>query len=150
MSIEMLSQKIISSLPYGKTFLFVHGLQYIDEFNVIGNYSFKGDEYFYRDHFVNKHIIPGVILLEMMGQIGMVCHLSYLTGAYLRSNNFYPILSNLNADFLDPALPGESLTVKATKKYFRNNTLKSEVLLYNEKKLLIAKLDGIVKCLIDQ
>ena len=146
MSLHNLSQDLISSLPYGSSFLFVHEIEFVNEDFIIGNYSFSGDEYFYRDHFYTMNILPGVILLEMMGQIGMVTHLSFLTGAFKKPFTFYPILSNLTAEFIDKAVPGEILRVKGVKKYFRNNTLKSDVFLYNKNDIILARLEGVVKC----
>ncbi|PIX14108.1 MAG: hydroxymyristoyl-ACP dehydratase, partial [Flavobacteriaceae bacterium CG_4_8_14_3_um_filter_31_8] len=75
------SQKIISFLPYTKPFLFVDEITQISENGVIGNYTFKENEYFYKGHFINKPITPGVILTETMAQIGVVC-----LGIYLLKN----------------------------------------------------------------
>ena len=36
-----------------------------------GYYTFKNDEYFYQGHFKDNPITPGVILTEVMAQIGV-------------------------------------------------------------------------------
>src|SRR5438128_1662732 len=64
---------ILSKLPYSKPFLFVDRLHSITENGVEGSYTFPNDSYFYAGHFSNNPITPGVILTEVMAQIGVVC-----------------------------------------------------------------------------
>ena len=69
----MTEQEIIALLPYQEPFLFVDELTTISSEGVTGNYTFKKDAYFYKGHFKNNPITPGVILTECMAQIGLVC-----------------------------------------------------------------------------
>ena len=69
----MTSNKIISLLPYQHPFLFVDGLTEISENGITGFYTLKKEEYFYQGHFKDNPITPGVILTEVMAQIGVVC-----------------------------------------------------------------------------
>ena len=69
----MKKETIIQLLPYQAPFLFVEELTYISENRIEGYYTFKNDEYFYQGHFKDKPITPGVILTEVMAQIGVVC-----------------------------------------------------------------------------
>ena len=52
--------------------MFVDELISLSEHDAEGFYTFKKDEYFYQGHFKNNPIIPGVILTEVMAQIGVV------------------------------------------------------------------------------
>ena len=81
-------KKIIKLLPYQAPFLFVEQLTYISENKVKGYYTFKNDEYFYKGHFKDNPITPGVILTEVMAQIGLVC-----LGIYLLKDQFSEIKS---------------------------------------------------------
>ena len=79
----MTTNQIIKKLPYQSPFLFVDELTEITENGVIGNYTFKENEFFYEGHFKKNPITPGVILTETMAQIGVVC-----LGIYLLKNEF--------------------------------------------------------------
>ena len=64
---------IISNLPYSKPFLFVDEIICIDENGVEGEYTFDENLDFYKGHFNENPVTPGVILTEVMAQIGVVC-----------------------------------------------------------------------------
>lgn len=69
----MKTQAIIDLLPYQAPFLFVEELTLVSDNGTEGYYTFKEDEYFYKGHFKDSPITPGVILTEVMAQIGVVC-----------------------------------------------------------------------------
>ena len=69
---------IIQYLPYSKPFLFVDELLEVSENGVSGTYTFSESEFFYKGHFKENPITPGVILTETMAQIGLVCLGIYL------------------------------------------------------------------------
>jgi 3-hydroxyacyl-[acyl-carrier-protein] dehydratase len=128
----MTKQDIISKLPYSKPFLFVDELLYIDENRVEGTYTFDSTLDFYKGHFKDNPITPGVILTEVMAQIGVVC-----LGIYLLNNTFSKntsiALTSSNIDFLKPVFPNEKVTVISEKVYFRFGKLKCKIEMKNEK-----------------
>jgi 3-hydroxyacyl-[acyl-carrier-protein] dehydratase len=132
--------EIIKNLPYQKPFLFVDELTEISEHGVTGNYTFKNNEFFYKGHFKNNPITPGVILTEAMAQIGVVC-----LGIYLLKNEFrlekkiQIALTSSQVDFFISVLPNEKVTVISEKKYFRFNKLKCSVQMINEKSELVCR-----------
>ena len=71
-------KEIIEALPYRPPFLFVDALEEVTENGSKGYYQLKKDEYFYQGHFPDNPITPGVILIEIMAQIGLVCYGIYL------------------------------------------------------------------------
>ena len=75
----MKKNTIIQLLPYKPPFLFVEELSHISENGSEGYYTFKNDEFFYQGHFKDRPITPGVILIEVMAQIGVVCLGIYLS-----------------------------------------------------------------------
>ena len=144
----MKKETIIQLLPYQAPFLFVDELTYISENRSEGYYTFKNDEYFYKGHFKDKPITPGVILTEVMAQIGVVC-----LGIYLLKNDFSEIkkpqiaLTSNEVNFFLPVRPKERVKVVSEKIYFRFNKLKCKVHLFNEKKELVCNgtISGMLK-----
>jgi 3-hydroxyacyl-[acyl-carrier-protein] dehydratase len=122
---------ILSKLPYSKPFLFVDRIVRIDEEGVEGEYTFDGNSDFYKGHFKDNPVTPGVILTEVMAQIGLVC-----LGAYLlknKLNNKTSIaLTSTDIEFLKPVFPNEKVTVISQKIYFRFGKLKCKVSMKNE------------------
>lgn len=138
-----ISKKIIHALPYGPNFCFVDSISYVDDSQIIGKYTFKKNLFFYNSHFANKPLVPGVIILETMGQVGMVCHLIYLTNDY--EFNFMPVLSNVESEFYNNVNYDEELTIIGKKIYFRHKILKSNVELYKADGSIGARLTANIK-----
>ncbi|MDX1428125.1 MAG: hypothetical protein R3206_09910, partial [Salegentibacter mishustinae] len=65
-------KNILKKLPYTKPFLFVDELLKVNENSAEGRYTFPVDSFFYKGHFKNNPVTPGVILTECMAQIGVV------------------------------------------------------------------------------
>ena len=132
----MTKQEIISKLPYSKPFLFVDELLHIDENGVEGTFTFDENLDFYKGHFKDNPITPGVILTEVMAQIGVVC-----LGIYLFNNEFNKsttiALTSTEIEFLKPVYPNEKVTVISEKLYFRFGKLKCKVVMKNEKNEII-------------
>ena len=128
----MKKEDIISKLPYSKPFLFVDELLHIDENGVEGCYTFDENLDFYKGHFKDNPVTPGVILTEVMAQIGLVC-----LGIYLLNDTFNETtaiaLSSSEISFLKPVFPNEKVIVISEKIYFRFGKLKCNVCMKNEK-----------------
>ena len=136
----MTSKEIISKLPYQKPFLFVDEITEISSEKVIGNHTFRDDEYFYQGHFKENPITPGVILTETMAQIGVVCLGIYLMESEkVLTENLKIALTSHQIDFYLPVLPNEKVTVVSEKVYFRFQKLKCEVKMYNQQEKLVCK-----------
>ncbi|MFD2915284.1 3-hydroxyacyl-ACP dehydratase FabZ family protein [Psychroserpens luteus] len=143
----MTSKDIINLLPYQEPFLFVDELNMISSEGVTGNYTFSKDAYFYKGHFKNNPITPGVILTECMAQIGLVCLGIYMLKDELSEGNPQIALTSSQVDFFLPVFPGEKVTVVSEKEVFRFNKLKCNVKLYNEKNELVCrgKISGMIQ-----
>jgi 3-hydroxyacyl-[acyl-carrier-protein] dehydratase len=124
-------QNIISKLPYSKPFLFVDTLVRVDENGVEGNYTFDENHDFYKGHFKDNPVTPGVILTEVMAQIGVVCLGLYLLNDSLTATTSIALTSTA-IDFLKPVFPKEKVTVISEKVYFRFGKLKCNVKMVNE------------------
>jgi 3-hydroxyacyl-[acyl-carrier-protein] dehydratase len=123
---------ILSKLPYSKPFLFVDKIIDINEDGVEGEYTFDENLDFYKGHFKDKPVTPGVILIEVMAQIGLVCLGIFLLNEKVNSISLIALTST-SIDFLKPVYPKEKVTVISEKSYFRFGKLKCKVIMKNEK-----------------
>ncbi len=134
----MESTEIIAKLPYSEPFLFADEILSVSSEMITGNYTFKRDSYFYKGHFKNYPITPGVILTECMAQIGLVCFGIFLLKDEQIEENRSFALSSTEIDFFKPVFPNEKVTVVSEKIYFRFNKLKCKVKMLNSKDQTIA------------
>ncbi len=145
-----IGNKIIERLPYLPSFLFVDEISHVDQESIIGHYTFSKTETFYNSHFKHKPITPGIILIEMMGQIGLVSHLVFLNELHNNNTLFHPILSYVESDFYKEVQVEERLTIIGKKIYLRNGLIKSKIELYDTKETLCTTLTAQLKLVIDK
>lgn len=143
---RMTAPEIITKLPYTTPFLFVDDLVSVDENGVTGTFTFKEGLDFYKGHFINNPVTPGVILTECMAQIGLVCLGIFLVGKDLCEASQIGLTST-DIEFLKPVFPGEKVTVISQKIYFRFKKLKCKVKMLNEKSEIVCEgtIAGIIK-----
>ncbi len=132
-------QWILDKLPYTAPFLFVDEIYSINENEVSGTYTFDANADFYRGHFKDNPVTPGVILTECCAQIGLVCLGIYLMGETVDAKGLKIGMSSSQMDFLLPVLPGTQVKVVAQLEYFRFQKLKSQVKMYTVEGKLICK-----------
>lgn len=124
-------ENILSRLPYTTPFLFVDKIHEVGEEYIKGSYHLEPELEFYKGHFREHPVTPGVILTEIMVQIGLACFGIYLTRETLHNRSFPFALTAAEVNFLKPVYPGETVTVTATKEYFRFGKLKCSVEMTN-------------------
>lgn len=145
-----LLKTIVQQLPYDPPFLFVDEITHISEEGCEGFYTFREDEFFYRGHFKDHPVTPGVILTECMAQIGLVCLGIYLEESLkseveslkLKVESSMPeaksrekkqfVFSESHVLFEKTVYPGETVKVVSRKKYWRLGKLKCQVEMFNE------------------
>lgn len=142
---------ILNYLPYKSSFCFVDNISLLNENEVVGDYTLKKDAFFYEDHFVGNPVTPGVIVTEIMAQIGLVVLGLFLMksedeNSVMAGNNF-PLLTSTEVSFYKMVLPGEKVTVISKKQYFRFGKLKCYVEMLDSAGELVAKgfFAGIIK-----
>ncbi|AMR34467.1 hydroxymyristoyl-ACP dehydratase [Mucilaginibacter sp. PAMC 26640] len=148
-----MNNHILNHLPYKSSFRFVDHILFLNENEVRGDYTLKKDSFFYEDHFEGNPVTPGVIITEIMAQIGLV-----VLGIFLilrdtdvnfegDDDSVYPLLTSTDVSFYKMVLPGEKVTVVSNKQYFRFGKLKCYVEMLDAEGELIAKgtFAGIIK-----
>jgi 3-hydroxyacyl-[acyl-carrier-protein] dehydratase len=144
---------ILNHLPYKSSFRFVDNISRLTEDEVIGDFTLKEDAFFYEDHFAGNPITPGVIITEIMAQIGLVVMGIFLIlkDAELNlcddDNDLFPLLTSTDVSFYKMVLPGQKVTVHSKKKYFRFGKLKCHVEMLDSAGELVANgtFSGIIK-----
>ena len=151
MTKELNENEIINALPYRDPFLFVDTVDAIDENGVRGSYTFSADHEFYKGHFKQRPVTPGVILTETMAQIGVVCLGIFLLGKKIGENlkeEFPKIaLTSSAIDFFIPVFPGERVEVVSKREVWRFGKLRCSVQMFNEKGELVCRgmISGMVQ-----
>lgn len=143
----MNTTEIIARLPYQKPFLFVDEILQIDENGVEGTYTFDETLDFYKGHFKEHPVTPGVILTEVMAQIGVVCLGIYLLYDKFNSETIISLTST-EIEFLRPVYPNTKVVVSSEKIYFRFGKLKCKVVLKNEEGEVVCS--GMISGMISQ
>ena len=142
---EKMYDYILEKLPYKSSFRFVDSIVMLDENGVTGNYTLKNNAFFYEDHFPGNPVTPGVILTEIMAQIGLVT-----LGIYIILNTpedtgtkpgelIFPLLTSTDVSFFKMVVPGQKLTVISKKEYFRFNKLKCYIEMFDGGNELVAR-----------
>ncbi|WP_338409414.1 3-hydroxyacyl-ACP dehydratase FabZ family protein [uncultured Flavobacterium sp.] len=139
----MTKQEIIAKLPYSKPFLFVDEILSINENSVEGSFTFDSNLDFYKGHFKDNPVTPGVILTETMAQIGLVCLGIYLNeGKKIKNIGF----TSSEVEFLKPVYPNEKVTVFSEKIYYRFGKLKCKIKMtnHNNQEVCFGILSGMI------
>lgn len=138
----MSTNEILRMIPQKYPFRYVDEIIEVDENHIMGSYTFKNDEFFYQGHFPNKPVTPGVILLECMGQVGVVA-----MGIYLMSLE-YPkeemekwttMFCDSNVEFLKPVYPGDKVIIRGAKQFWRRKKIRANIELSAPDGTLIAQ-----------
>ena len=147
-----MNNHILNHLPYKSSFRFVDNISMLNENEVTGEYTLKQDSFFYEDHFAGNPVTPGVIITEIMAQIGLVVLGIFLILKeseinFMEDDSLFPLLTSTDVSFYKMVLPGQKVTVISKKQYFRFGKLKCYVELLDSSKELVAKgmFSGIIK-----
>lgn len=103
-------------LPHRAPFLFVDRVvQFTSGQRIVAELDLRGDEPHFAGHFPERPMMPGVLVSEAMAQTaGVLLGLSARTGNPLTPETpKFMVLAAVNVKFLQPAVPGDCLSLQA-------------------------------------
>ena len=95
-------------LPHRKPFLFVDKLLYCDQKRYVGEVTFGADAWFFKGHFPEYPVVPGVILVESMAQCGG----AGLVASGIVRNGLFFLIGVDGAKFRRQVRPDETLRME--------------------------------------
>lgn len=150
-NIEQISAEILAKLPQKEPFRFLDRIIEVDSEHIVGQYTFRPEADFYRGHFPGNPVTPGVILLETIAQTAVVSFGIYLgmkdhpnDPEFAADRNLF-LFVDCQADFMKSVLPGETVTIKAEKLFWRRKKLraKAEMFLSSGETAVVATVSGL-------
>lgn len=114
---EMDVSIIENILPHRYPFLLIDRILSIEEGRAVGLKNVTLNEWFFQGHFPGKPIMPGVLILESMAQVGATMMMN-LEG-FSRCTPFLTSLNNVK--FRRPVVPGDQLVIEVILLKMRRN-----------------------------
>lgn len=104
-------EEIKKIIPYDDPFLFVDGVEEMGENTISGFYQTSQDDYYFKGHFKDFAIMPGVLVVEALAQISTII----LRKKKGDNHNKYHFLAYdvRGAQFYKSIFPGDRITLKA-------------------------------------
>lgn len=130
--------QVLAAVPQKEPFRFIDEILELDTEHIVGTYRFRENEYFYKGHFPDRPITPGVILVEAMAQTGVVAFGLYLVmeqgrAGVLEKEKLTTLFTVIDVmEFTGIVKPGERVIIRGEKIYFRKGNLKAKVSMERE------------------
>ena len=98
---------VLKRVPHQPPFRFIDEITFLDETRIEGNFFLSPDADFYKGHFPGFPVTPGVLLTEIMAQIGLVAFGIYLLMREGETSftNMATLLTETNIRFKKQVLP---------------------------------------------
>ena len=134
-------EETLALIPQQPPFRFIDEIIELTDETIASTYTFKAQESFYPGHFPGNPITPGAILLETMAQTGIVAHGIYLCSKEMTKEEIKKLLTIFTEaaiEFTGMIKPGDRVTIRSKKIYFRRLKIKAEAQVIRE--------DGEIVC----
>jgi len=115
---ELTLKDIKKLIPHREPMLLIDKVKIVKHFeSAIGEKKIKNNEHFFKGHFPNKPIMPGVFIIEALAQTAsvLVMHSLKMTS----DNKLVYFMSLENAKFRKPVMPNSKLYLYVKKKQHR-------------------------------
>ncbi len=103
-------EQIKEIIPYDEPFLFVDGVEEIEESAISGFYQTSQSDPYFKGHFVDFKIMPGVLVVEALAQLSTIL----LRQKFGENHKKYHFLAYdvRSAQFYKPIFPGDKIILK--------------------------------------
>lgn len=111
---ENVAEEVLSAIPHRPPFLFVDRVLSSTETSVVAERTLKVDEFFFKGHYPQIPLMPGVLICEAIFQTAGI----FMSQKLLKEGDIkgrVPVLTRIElAKFKRMAFPGDALTLEAT------------------------------------
>lgn len=128
--VPLTGSQVLDLLPQQEPFRFVDEILEMGDDHIVARYTFRPEADFYRGHFPGNPITPGVLLIEAMAQTGVVALGIYLVArekGVEEVRRVLTVFTDVTAEFTGVVRPGDTVTMRARKVFFRRMKLRAEV-----------------------
>ena len=122
--------EVLAAIPQQDPFRFIDEILELDDEHIVASYRFRPEADFYRGHFPGKPITPGVLLVESMGQAGVVGLGIYLLAKERGRDaitNLVTVFTDAEVEFSGFVRPNKRVIITGRKVFFRRLKLRSHV-----------------------
>ena len=127
--VRLTSAEVLNMIPQQEPFRFVDEIIEVNEDLIVAKNHFHPEADFYRGHFPGNPITPGVILLESIAQVGVVALGIYIVALEKGLEGVrqrVALFSDAEVDFAGVVRPGDEVTIRAKKVFYRRGKLRSD------------------------
>jgi 3-hydroxyacyl-[acyl-carrier-protein] dehydratase len=139
--VPLTGSQVLELLPQREPFRFVDEILEMGDDHIVARYTFRPEADFYRGHFPGNPITPGVLLIEAMAQTGVVALGIYLVArerGVEEVRRVLTVFTDVTAEFSGVVRPGDTVTIRARKVFFRRMKLRAEVEMRRDDGTLVA------------
>lgn len=116
--------RIMDTLPHRYPFLLVDRIIEVEgQQRIVGIKNVTINEPFFQGHFPGHPVMPGVLIIEAMAQVGGMLLMSYFEGQNVEDKVVY-FMSLDNVKFRRPVVPGDQIRFELEMVQFRGKTCK--------------------------